>query len=74
MLLKDQPPWLVICTPYATKNKDPIKGEKWTAEKNRQLIRMHRKKYTVPEIAASIGRTKYAVKSRIQVLRRRGVL
>jgi len=74
MPLKDQPIQTVICNPYATENRAPMVGEKWTIDQNGQLIRMHKDGFKVPEISLSIGRTKAAIKSRIQILRRRGVL
>ena len=49
------------------------KGKEWTAEEDERLIELHNAGLKGAEIGREMGRTKYSVQTRLQVLRRRGV-
>lgn len=48
-------------------------GKEWTAEEDEKLIELHNAGMSGVDIGKEMGRTKYSVQTRLQVLRRRGV-
>lgn len=49
------------------------KGKEWTPEEDERLIELHNAGLSGVDIGKEMGRTKYSVQTRLQVLRRRGV-